>query len=152
MSKLYTILSKFKNKISSLDTSVSTLNTNVATIGKDYVVAESIPSSSSTTWGYRKWKSGYLEIFGYQKLSVSVTSAAGSIYRSTSSVSVTYPTSFPKFSRILSGQATCESNGAFWFGHSAIDSTHIQTFVFCYSSVASPTIYAHVYVTGYTTD
>lgn len=150
MSKLYTILSKFKNKISSLDTGVSTLNTTVSTIGKDYVVAEFIPSSSSTTWGYRKWKSGYLEIFGYQKLSVSVTTAVGNIYRSPSSVSVTYPTSFPKFSRILSGQATCESNGAFWFGHSSVSSTHIQIFVFCYSSIASPTIYAHIYVTGYT--
>ena len=112
----------------------------------DYIVSESIPTAGGSL-GYRKWNSGYMEVFGYTSLSnIAITNAwNNNAYYSAEQI-IKLPTAC-QMSLVFQGQISCE-NGEVWVVPKTIGRTQENIYLASAKSQTLSSLYIHIYLTG----
>lgn len=110
---------------------------------QDYIVEQVLPSSGGSI-GYRKWNSGYCEVFGYTSLSnVAITSAWQNLFYS-GKQTIKIPVSL---SFIYQGQISAE-NGEVWIMPKKIGKEQEEIYFVSAKSQTLSTAYLHIFITG----
>lgn len=112
----------------------------------DYIVSESIPTAGGS-FGYRKWNSGYMEIFG----STSISNVAilvdwnGKAYYSAKQI-VKIPTSCQPTAVFQCQIST--ANGGQWLVLNDAYATQVEFYAVSTTSKTVPSLYFSIYMTG----